>query len=153
MNFTETLWSVEDSKKVDDLVDASAHEVPEADWDIAMAEITAHLLTAYRGFESLPAPAVPREALVSFVAASRFLSAALVAMDEGCIAVWSNDASGTRSESAVLGYPTAGRKRLPEPGTCASRRARRPDRFESRLGGAEGTLRELGLEKTGVPPG
>ena len=94
MNLTETSWTVEDSKKVTDLVDASVHEVPEADWDIAMAEITAHLLTAYRGIESLPAPAAPREALLSFVAASRFLSAALVAMDEGCIAVWSDDASG-----------------------------------------------------------
>jgi hypothetical protein len=94
MNLTETLWTVEDSKKIADLVDASAHEVPEADWDIAMAEITAHLLTAYRGIESLPAARAPREASLSFVAASRFLSAALVAIDEGCIAVWSDDASG-----------------------------------------------------------
>ena len=86
MNLTETSWTVEDSKKIADLVDASAHEVPEADWDIAMAEITAHLLTAYRGIESLPLPAAPGGASLSFVAASRFLSAALVAMDEGYIA-------------------------------------------------------------------
>jgi hypothetical protein len=94
VNLTETSWTVEDSKKVADLVDASAHQVPEADWDIAMADITAHLLTAYRGIVSLPVPAVPREAWLSFVAASRFLSAALVAIDEGCIAVWSDHASG-----------------------------------------------------------
>ena len=94
MNLTETSWTVEDSKRVADLVDASVHEVPEADWDIAMAEITAHLLTAYRGIESLPVPAAPREASLSFVAASRFLSAALIAIDEGCIAVWSDDLSG-----------------------------------------------------------
>jgi hypothetical protein len=94
VNLTETSWTVEDSKKVADLVDPSVREVPEADWDIAMAEITAHLLTAYRGIESLPVPAAPREASLSFVAASRFLSAALVAIDEGCIAVWSDDSSG-----------------------------------------------------------
>jgi hypothetical protein len=93
VNLTETLWTVQDSKKVADLVDASVHEVPEADWDIAMAEIAAHLLTAYRGIESLPVPEAAREASLSFVAASRFLSAALVAIDEGCIAVWSDDAS------------------------------------------------------------
>jgi hypothetical protein len=93
VNLTETSWTVEDSKKVADLVDASAHEEPEADWDIAMAEITAHLLTAYHGIESLPV-AAPREASLSFVAASRFLSAALVAIDEGCNAMWSDDASG-----------------------------------------------------------
>ena len=90
MNLNETLWTVEDSKRIADLVDASAHEVPEADWDIAMAEITAHLLTAYRGIESLPVPAAAREASLSFVAASRFLSAALVAMDEGYIAARSH---------------------------------------------------------------
>jgi hypothetical protein len=92
VNLTETLWTVEDSKKVADLVDASVREVPEADWDVAMAEITAHLLTAYRGIESLPVPAAHRGASLSFVAASRFLSAALVAIDEGCIAMWSGDA-------------------------------------------------------------
>ena len=92
MNLTETSWTVEDSKKVADLLETSAHEAPEADWDIAMAEITAHLLTAYRGIESLPVPTAPREASLSFVAASRFLSAALVAIDEGCIAVWSGNA-------------------------------------------------------------
>ena len=54
MNLTKTSWTVEDSKRVADLVDPSVREVPEADWDIAMAEITAHLLTAYRGIESLP---------------------------------------------------------------------------------------------------
>jgi hypothetical protein len=52
VNLTETSWAVEDSRKVADLVDASVHGVPEADWDIAMAEITAHLLTAYRGMAS-----------------------------------------------------------------------------------------------------
>jgi hypothetical protein len=92
VNLTETSWTVEDSKRVADLVNASV-QVPEADWDIAMAEITAHLLTAYRGIESLPV-AAPWEASLSFVAASRFLSATLVAIDEGCNAVWSDDPSG-----------------------------------------------------------
>jgi hypothetical protein len=105
-----TSWTVEDSEKVADLWDASAHEVPEADWDIAMAEITAHLLTAYRGIESLPVPAAPREASLLFVAASRFLSAALVAIDEGCIAVWSDDASGDTIGVGRPRYPLAGRK-------------------------------------------
>jgi hypothetical protein len=110
VNLTKTLWTVEDNKRVADLVDASAHEVPEADWDIAMAEITAHLLTAYRGIESLPAPAAPREASLSFVAASRFLSAALVAIDEGCIAVWSDDASGDTIGVGRPRVPTSGSK-------------------------------------------
>ena len=110
MNLTESSWTVEDSKQVADLVGASVHEVPEADWDIAMAEITAHLLTAYRGIESLPVPAVPREALVSFVAASRFLSAALIAIDEGCIAVWSDDASGDTIGVGRPRVPTCGSK-------------------------------------------
>ena len=110
MNLTETLWTVEDSKKIADLVDASAHEVPEADWDIVMADITAHLLTAYRGIESLPVPAAAREASLSFVAASRFLSAALVAMDEGCIAVWSDDASGDTIGVGGPRVPTSGPK-------------------------------------------
>ena len=92
-------------------MDASAHEAPEADWDIAMAEITAHLLTAYRGIESLPVPAAPREASLSFVAATRFLSAALVSIDEGCIAVWSDD---------VAGYFSGGRSRI---SSCQSSRA------------------------------
>jgi hypothetical protein len=104
VNLTKTSWTVEDSKKVPDLVDASVREVPEADWDIAMAEITAHLVTAYRGIESLPVPAAPREASLSFVAASRFLSAALVAIDQGCIAVWSDDPSGDTIE---IGRPQA----------------------------------------------
>jgi hypothetical protein len=94
VNLTETSRTVEDSKTVADLVDASVREVPETDWDIAMAEINAHLLTAYLGIESLPVPAAPLEASFSFVAASRFLSAALAAIDEGCTAVWSDDASG-----------------------------------------------------------
>ena len=114
MNLTETSWTVEDSKKVTDLVDASVHEVPEADWDIAMAEITAHLLTAYRGIESLPVPAAAREASLSFVAASRFLSAALVAIDEGCVAVWSDDATADTIGVGGLRYPPAGRKTASE---------------------------------------
>ena len=108
MNLTETLWTVEDSKRVADLMVASVHEVPEADWDIAMAEITAHLLTAYRGIESLPVPAAPREASLSFVAASRFLSAALEAIDEGCIAVWSDDASGNTIQGGRAWVPSSG---------------------------------------------
>jgi hypothetical protein len=107
VNLTETSWTVEDSKKVADLVDASVHEVPEAEWDIAMAEITAHLLTAYHGIESLPVPAAPREASLSFVAATRFLSAALEAIDEGCIAVWSDGASGDTIGVDRLRVPTS----------------------------------------------
>jgi hypothetical protein len=110
VNLTETLWTVEEGKKVSALVDASVHEVPEANWDIAMAEITAHLLTAYRGIESLPVPAAPREASLSFVAASRFLSAALVAMDEGCIAVWSDDPSSDTIGVGGPRVPTTGSK-------------------------------------------
>jgi hypothetical protein len=110
VNLTETLWTVEDSKRVADLVDASMHEVPEADWNVAMAEITAHLLTAYRGIESLPVPAAPREAWLSFVAASRFLSAALVAIDEGCIAVWCDDPSGDTIGVGRSRVPTSGSK-------------------------------------------
>jgi hypothetical protein len=110
VNLAETSWTVEDSKQVADLVDASAHEVPEADWDIAMAEITAHLLTAYRGIESLPVPAAPRGASLSFVAASRFLSAALVAIDEGCTAVWSDDASRDTIRGGRPRVPTSGSK-------------------------------------------
>jgi hypothetical protein len=108
VNLTQTSWTVEESKKVADLLYASAHEVPEADWDIAMAEITAHLLTAYRGIESLPVPAAPREASLSLVAASRFLSAALVAIDEGCIAVWSDDLSGDTIGVGRARVPPAG---------------------------------------------
>jgi hypothetical protein len=108
VNLTETLWTIEDSKKVIDLVDASVHEVPEADWDIAMAEIAAHLLTAYRGIESLPVSAAPREASLSFVAASRFLSAALVAIEEGCVAVWSDDPSGDQIAVGRSRVPTSG---------------------------------------------
>jgi len=114
MNLTETSWTVEDSKRVADVMVASVHEVPEADWDIAMAEITAHLLTAYRGIESLPVPAAPREASLSFVAASRFLSAALVAIDEGCVAVWSDDATADTVGVGGLRYPPAGRKTASE---------------------------------------
>jgi hypothetical protein len=110
VNLTETSWTVEDSKRVADLMVASVHEVPEADWDIAMAEITAHLLTAYRGIESLPVPAAPREASLSFVAASRFLSAALVAIDEGCVAVWSDDATGDTIGVGRSPVPTSGLK-------------------------------------------
>ena len=110
MNLTETSWTVEDSRKVADLVDAEVHDVPEADWDIAMAEITAHLLTAYREIESLPVPAAPREASLSFVAASRFLSAALIAIDEGCIAVWSDDVSGDTIGVGRPRVPTSGSK-------------------------------------------
>src|SRR5271155_1820816 len=119
VNRTETSWTVEDSKKVADLVEASVHEVPEADWDIVMADITAHLLTAYRGIESLPVSAAHREASFSFVAASRFLSAALVAIDEGCIAVWSDDPSGDtigvgRSRVPTSGSMTIDPKHAPE---------------------------------------
>src|SRR3984957_13654928 len=110
VNLTETLWTVEDSKKVADLVDASVHQMPEADWGIAMAEIAAHLLTAYRGIESLPVSAAPREASLSFVAASRFLSAALVAIDEGCIAVWSDDISGDTIGVGRPPVPSSGSK-------------------------------------------
>jgi hypothetical protein len=110
VNLTETSWTVEDSKKVADLVDVSVHDVPQADWDIAMAEIAAHLLTAYRGIESLPVPTAPREASLSFVAASRFLSAALVAIDEGCLAVWSDDASGKTIEGGRAWVPSSGLK-------------------------------------------
>ena len=110
MNLTETSRAVEDSRRVADLVDASAHKVPEDDWDIAMAEITAHLLTAYRGIESLPVPTALREASLSFVAASRFLSAALVAIDEGCIAVWSDDPSGGTIGAGRPPVPTSASK-------------------------------------------
>ena len=110
MNLNEISWTVEDSKKVADLVNASAHEVTEADWDIAMAEITAHLLTAYRGIESLPVPTALREASLSFVAASRFLSAALVAIDEVCIALWSDDVSGDTIGVGRTRVPTSGSK-------------------------------------------
>jgi hypothetical protein len=113
VNLTETSWTVEDSRRVADLVDASAHKVPEADWDIAMAEITAHLLTAYRGIESLPLPAAPHEASLSLVAASRFLSAALVAIDDGCIAVWSDGASGDTIAVGRPRVPTSGSKTRP----------------------------------------
>jgi hypothetical protein len=110
VNLTETSWTVDDSKRVADLVDASVHDVPEADWDIAMAEITAHLLAAYRGIESLPATAAPREASLSFGAASRFLSVALVAIDEGCIAVWSDDPSADTIGVGRSPVPTGGSK-------------------------------------------
>lgn len=54
-----------------------------------MAEATAHLLSACQNFETLKALSSPYAALLSMEDAIRYVSAALVALDDCCATVWS----------------------------------------------------------------
>jgi hypothetical protein len=87
----------------------SRNSVPEADWDIAMAEITAHLLTPYVALSHCPSRATSRS-IALVCCGVTILSAALVAIDEGRIAVWSDDAPGDTTGVGRPRVPTSGSK-------------------------------------------
>ncbi|HTW98840.1 MAG TPA: hypothetical protein VMD59_08695 [Acidimicrobiales bacterium] len=57
--------------------------------DVAMAEASAHLLSAYKNFETLKALSSPYAALLSMEDAIHYVCAALVALEDCCAAVWS----------------------------------------------------------------
>jgi hypothetical protein len=69
-------------------INTRVHEAPGSDWDIIMAEATAHLITAHRQIASLSAPPLP-DAALALLAASQCLSATLMAIDECSTTMWS----------------------------------------------------------------
>jgi hypothetical protein len=65
--------------------------------EAAMAEATAHLLSAYKNLEILTAVSSPYAALLPTEEAVRFLCGAIVALEECCVTVWMRGEAPHRS--------------------------------------------------------
>jgi hypothetical protein len=77
---------------------AEPEKMPEVEfidhWDVAMANATAHLLSAFHLLAALDAPSAAAPGSFSFELAFRSLCTTLIAIDDCCNTVWTSPGTG-----------------------------------------------------------